>query len=230
MIAHYQARTGARRSGGVSIIPDTANRAGTGEARLRRVVLEDANGIPVEHLHLGQPLRVKGTWEVLKPIPDACFEVGVSTPDGERISTALSLDQGPPIELEPGWYETSAEITATFLPHEFDLDLAMARPNGTAIDLVERAHGFTVMRSGELGTPSYPWEQVRGYVRPQSRFHEPRRVDPLDQAPAGVSRSNRRPSRSRHETPPASHLAGAGLVDGWQGALKAATVQWGPEL
>ncbi len=187
VIAHYQARTGARSSGHVSIIPENADRVGTGEARLRQVALEDARGNAIDDVHLGQPLRVKATWEVLKPIPDACFEIGISSADGERVVTALSLDEGSPIRLEPGWQELTAEIAVTLLPHEFNLGIAITRPVGKAIDYVERAHGFTALRTDEFGSGGYPWEQVRGYVRPASHFAEPRRIEPPDFRPAEVA-------------------------------------------
>jgi lipopolysaccharide transport system ATP-binding protein len=191
----YLARTGARASGGISVIPETADRIGSGEARLRRVVLEDREGQLIDSVHLGEPFRVRATFEVLEPISDALFDVSIVNADGVQIATAQSIDFGrPPADLSPGWHEVSAELSVTLLPHEFNVGVGMHRMTGPTIDSVERAHSLRVLHVDRSGEDRYPWPEAAAYIRPESRFADPRPVPPpaselsdldLESVPAG---------------------------------------------
>src|SRR5207247_484364 len=98
-------------------ISDEATRIGTGEARLVRVALHDRQGRPLKHAFLGQPVTVVLTAHVSRAIPDAVFEVGISTVDGVRVTTSFSTDGNrPPYELEPGLVSISLDLELILLP------------------------------------------------------------------------------------------------------------------
>jgi lipopolysaccharide transport system ATP-binding protein len=175
----YLARTGARASGGISVIPETADRIGSGEAHLRRVVLEDREGQQIDSVHLGEPFRVRATFEVLEPISDALFDISILNADGTQLATAQSIDFGrPPADLSPGWHEVSAEISVTLLPHEYNLAVGIYRMTGPVIDWVERAHRLRSLHVDRSGEDRYPWPEASAYIRPESRFADPRPVPP----------------------------------------------------
>jgi homopolymeric O-antigen transport system ATP-binding protein len=116
----YLATTGARPSGGVSVIPDTADRIGSGEALLRRVALENTAGELIDEVHLGEPFRVRATFEVFEHLSEVLFDVSILNSEGVQLATAQSIDFGhPPVDLTPGWHEVSAELSMTLLPHQF---------------------------------------------------------------------------------------------------------------
>ena len=91
-------------------------------------------------MHLGEPVTVTATVEVLETIPDAVFEFGLSTADGVRVATLHNIDEGrPPAALEPGRHEVRAELDLTLIPGEYALDLGLSRQaRGATVDLVER--------------------------------------------------------------------------------------------
>jgi lipopolysaccharide transport system ATP-binding protein len=195
VVESYMAITRPGSGGGVTTIPDDVDRIGSGEARLRRVVLHDAAGNPIDTVAFGQPLRVTATYEVLQPLTGICFEVGVFSAEGTKFATAQSVDRGRPwLDLSAGWYEVSAEISLDLLPHEFHLGLAINRMTGATIDWVERAQSFTVSNDPSA-EDRYQWpEGETAYVRPESRFGDPRPVPPpgsrapdldLESVPAG---------------------------------------------
>jgi lipopolysaccharide transport system ATP-binding protein len=195
VVERYMAITRPGSGGGVATIPENVDRVGSGEARLRRVVLHDAARNPVDTVGFGQPLRVTATYEVLAPLADVYFEVGIFSADGTRFATAQSVDCGrPSLDVSDGWCEVSAEISLDLLPHEFHLGLGVHRMTGATIDTVERALSFTVSNDSS-GGDRYQWpEGETAYVRPESRFDEPRLVPPpglrgsgfdLESAPAG---------------------------------------------
>jgi lipopolysaccharide transport system ATP-binding protein len=194
VVESYMATTRPGSGGGVTTIADTADRIGTAEARLRRVVLHDAGGNPVDTVAFGQPLRVTATYEVLEPLGDVCFEVGVFSADGTKFATAQSVDRGRPwLDVAAGWYEVTAEVSLDLLPHEYHLGLGIHRMTGATVDWVERAQSFTV--SNDSGDDRYQWpEGETAYMRPESRFDDPRPVPPpgsrapdpdLESVPAG---------------------------------------------
>ena len=186
IVDKYLLQSGVRRGGGVSTIPIEIQRVGSGEARLREVALLGADGNPIENVHLGEPLRVKATYEVFEPVTDLSIEIAVTNTAGELIATAQSIDRGrPPTDLMPGWCELTAELSVALLPHEFSLALGLHRTSGSSVDFVEQAHTFTALSMDKSGNDRYPWPGPRGYVRPESRFEEPRPVPPPESAAPG---------------------------------------------
>jgi lipopolysaccharide transport system ATP-binding protein len=181
----YLARTGARASGGVSVIPEGADRMGTGEARVRRVVIEDTEGKPLDEVHLGERFRVTVTFEVLQPIHDAVFDVSILSSEGVQLVTAQSIDFGRAArDLSPGWHEVSAELSVTLLPHEYNIGVGIHRTTGATIDFVDRAHRLRALHADRSGQDRYQWPEASGFVRPDSHFEEPRKVAEPESGPA----------------------------------------------
>lgn len=159
-------------------VPESEARMGTGQAYLRRVRITDTGGKHVERVLLGQAFRVTCLYEVREPLAEVVIELGVSTPDGMRVATALSSDGGaPPIRLETGMHEITVELDLTLLPHpQYVIDAAMHLMSGLTIDWVERAAQLSALNVAERGGDSYPWSTVRGYVRPAARWFGPEKL------------------------------------------------------
>jgi lipopolysaccharide transport system ATP-binding protein len=153
---------------------------GSGQALLRKVKVTNDSGEHVEQVYLGQPFRVTATYDVRERLEDVVMEIGVSTPDGVRLVTALSTDNGKPsMVLEPGLQDITAEFTVTLLPHpQYVVDVAMHQLSGLTIDWVERAAQFSALNVAEHGADSYPWQTIRGYVRPGAEWFAPEAVKP----------------------------------------------------
>ena len=156
-------------------VAESAARIGTGDAFLRQVRITDDSGKHIERVFLGQPFRVTCLYEVRKRLTDVVLEVGISTPDGIRLATALSSDGGGPLmQLEPGMHEITAELDLALLPHpQYVVDVAMHLLSGLTVDWVERAVQFAALNVAERGADTYPWHTVRGYVRPKARWFAP---------------------------------------------------------
>jgi homopolymeric O-antigen transport system ATP-binding protein len=161
-------------------IPPSASRIGSGQARAQRVRVTNTAGEPVERVYLGQPFRIAVQYEVSEPLRDVVIEVGISTPDGIRIGTVLSTDDGgAALRLHPGTQEVAVELEVTLLPHpQYVVDIAMHQLSGLTIDWVERAAQFSALNVAEQGSDSYPWHTVRGYIRLRSRWFAPDPVKP----------------------------------------------------
>ncbi|MBA3514345.1 MAG: ABC transporter ATP-binding protein [Pyrinomonadaceae bacterium] len=156
------------------IIPDDAPRLGTREAKFRAVQLTDVAGRIVSQLYLGQPFRVELTFDVLKEISGAVFEVDIATLDGAPVTFTSSLDGGnPPVRLPKGRHTITLEIDVVLMPRQYTFLVALGHLDGTTIDWIERVLDFTVLRVAQSGDDSYRWTSVRGYVRPRARWHAP---------------------------------------------------------
>jgi lipopolysaccharide transport system ATP-binding protein len=181
VIADYLARALPEQSAGRSLIAADAARVGTGEAKLREVGLTRDTGEPLEALHLEQPFRITAVFDVAEAIDDAIIEIGVSSLGGDRVATAQTSDRGAPLlRFPPGLQEISADFDVTMLPGEFAVDVAIHRQNGLTIDHVQNALRFSALNAAEHGTDHYPWNHVRGYVRPRVRWSGVRSADSLD--------------------------------------------------
>jgi lipopolysaccharide transport system ATP-binding protein len=172
VIARYMSAALPDQSSGRVEVPEEAPRLGTGEARLRRVRLTTLDDRPLGAVHLDQ----------------AVFEVGVATYAGDRVVTANSVDrEAPPVPLEAGRREVSVELDPLLLPGEFAIDVGVHRPDGTTVDYVQGAARLTALNAAEHGEDHYPWNAVRGYVRPRAVWSEVRSAvaDPLPDRSGG---------------------------------------------
>lgn len=122
-------------------VPAGAHRTGDRRAQLVRVRMSGLDGVPLETVSEGAAFRISCTFEIHEPIPDAIFELGLATVEGQRMATAYSADGGlEPVALEPGTYEIGADLPAEVFAGEYLVQAGMLRAgDGEAVDLVERA-------------------------------------------------------------------------------------------
>ena len=177
-VSEYLSRGDRDQTGGVAVIPPDADRPpGTGQAMLRRVAMSDNEGRPISKVRMGERFRVGLLFEAAEDVPEAVIELGISIADGQRIATMQNLDQtGTGQQLLAGMNEVEVEIPLTLLPGEYVLDVAMSQPSGTNIDWVLGAFRFTALNEPVPGGTSWPWPDVRGYVRPDASWSEARPV------------------------------------------------------
>lgn len=187
--AEYRRRVDPQQSGGISDISEGVPRMGTGEARLRRVVMRNLEGEITNSFAIGQPFRVALTFEVSEPVQGADVEIGISTPEGERFATAETIDEGyDEVDFPAGLQEITAEIALTMLPRDYVLDVGFHRIRGTSmIDWVERVLSFTVLNVATPGARQFHWAQPRGYVRPATRWST---VSAVTSSPSGSLRGS----------------------------------------
>ena len=158
-------------------VPDDSPRIGSGEARIRRIALQNRRGADVGQLYLGQPFRVVLTIEVERPIAGALVGLGISSLDGTRIASSFSSDGGrSPFDLSVGWHRIAIDVDVTLLPRGYTLDCTIVRSSGHDIDSVDRVLDFSALGIAESGNDSYRWNTVRGFVRPASVWHDAERI------------------------------------------------------
>jgi lipopolysaccharide transport system ATP-binding protein len=188
VIATYMASAASSQHVGLTEVPDEAPRMGTAEARLRRVGLTRVDGSAVAALHLDERFRVNAEFEVFEDVSEAVFELGVSTLAGDRVVTSNSTDRELlPMPLGEGRRAVAVDLDAALLPGEFVIDVAVHRPNGTTIDFVQGALRFSVLNAAEEGHDHYPWNVVRGQVRPRAVWSDVRTPsgDPVEDGTRG---------------------------------------------
>ena len=145
---------------------------GTGEARFQRVRVTDRDGMPIPELYLGQPFSVSLDVEVKSAIPDAVFEVDISTLDGTYITTSFSVDNAqPPMALTPGRHRVVLDLDLTLIPGQYSLDLGLHHTGAPwTIDFLRRTLDFHALNVSQSGGDRYLYEARRGFVRPVGRW------------------------------------------------------------
>ncbi len=177
-VAEYLSRGGPTQTDGVAVISPGAERIpGTGEAMLRRVAVINPEGHQISSVRLGEPFRVSLLFEAARAIEKAVIGLVISTPDGQAIATMQSIDRAEsPLRLAEGMNEVEVEVRLTLLPGEYELEAGIALLDGTTVDWVQRAFRLTSLNEPVPGEASWPWSQVRGYVRPDSTWSPARPV------------------------------------------------------
>jgi len=175
--------TGGSDSCETGVIPEDVHRIGTGTARIRSVALLGREGRPTKQLRIGEPFRVEIALAVDEALTDGVVEIDISSLDGVYGVTAFSTDQEEQlVTLGLGEWTVAADLGVSLLPGRYTIDLALHHRGAPyTIDFVRRTLDFDVGNVGEGGAAPYPFEIKRGFVRPESRWHEPTRT-------SGVSR------------------------------------------
>jgi lipopolysaccharide transport system ATP-binding protein len=163
--------SGGTDMGKTGIIPEDAprHRDAPGEALFRSVRMTDRAGNPTTQLYYGQPFRVHFVCDLLKDVPDAHFEVSISTQDGVQVTSGTTWDRGP-LLFATGRHEMSVDFDLPLLPRGYTIDVGVHHQNGATADMVCRALDFDVLRVAESGSNHYPWPRSRGFVRAEGRW------------------------------------------------------------
>lgn len=171
VIASYLRAAGATQAGGEADVRDDVPRIGTGAVKLTRARLIGGSGIQASRIALGEPIALELTFEALEPIDDGVVEIGFTSSSGVRVATVQSIDPaGDLIELTPGAHQIRADLDMTLLPGEYYVDVALHRLAGLTLDMVERVLTVSAMNTTFDDSHHYPWNEVRGSVRPPSRW------------------------------------------------------------
>jgi lipopolysaccharide transport system ATP-binding protein len=153
------------------VIPEDAIRIGTGQARVRTISVCDSCGSRTPQLRLGQPFQIAIRLSVLRAVRDTILELGISTMDGLRLVTMHSTDDGSTLlDFDPGVHELVVDVDAVLLPRDYVVDVGISFSSGVTLDWVERAISFTVINVVDGETAPYRPAQVRGFVRPPTRW------------------------------------------------------------
>jgi energy-coupling factor transporter ATP-binding protein EcfA2 len=160
-------------------IPEDIPRVGHGDVRLRHVELLGRTDEPLTYARLGQPVTVVIGLESTRRV-EVLMEIGISSLDGTRATTAFNTDEGQPaMVLEPGHTRVTVELDPFLLPGHYALDLGVHNAGvGGTLDFIERIRDFEVLNLDDEGRDRYPLGRVRGYVRAPARWSEP---EPLDE-------------------------------------------------
>jgi hypothetical protein len=184
VVTEYLRRAGPEQSDGVAVISsDTVRERGTEEAMLRRVTMTDDEGRRTSSVRLGQPFQVTMVFEATRDLDECIVELGISTPDGQRVATMENIDRAwRPLRLIQGLNEVEVEVGLTLLPGEYALDVGIHDVRGVTSDEVPGAFRFTALNVPVEGQESWPWPNVQGFVRPESSWSEARalRGPPVD--------------------------------------------------
>ena len=121
------------------LVAENVPRTGSGEARLRRVMLRDQSVEAVSQVYLGDPFSVDMTFEVMQPIRDVIVTVGISSLDGVRVATSFNVDGGREAwHFEPGLHRIVLDLEMVLLPRRYTLDVAIVHSSGYEIDYVQQ--------------------------------------------------------------------------------------------
>jgi lipopolysaccharide transport system ATP-binding protein len=162
-----------------------------GQAYFRSVRLTDLDSNQLGQLYFGQGFRIQFVCDVLKDIPDAHFEVSISTNDGTQVTYSTTMDSGRgSVYLARGRHEIICEPDVVLLPRDYAIDLGLHQKSGATADFVQRVLDFTVLRAAKNGDDHFYWPRSRGFVRPRSAwdFKVTTEGDPNNLHSAGVRR------------------------------------------
>ena len=179
VIEHYLGLATAPSSSGV--IAEDAVRSGTGEARFRRAEVLTGGNQSATELYFGQRFRVRMTLEVMQAVNSVVAGVVIAALDGTEVACAFSTDRGGlAYSLSPGWHCIEVDLDLTLVHRTYTVTLCLNRTDGYDVDWVRQTVSFAVLNVAETGNDASPWLALHGYVRPQSSWHAPEPIEPIE--------------------------------------------------
>ena len=170
VIASYISSGGSAIGGEVELAEDIG-RVGSGVVRVRRIALLDGEDTPTESLHLGEDINLRIELAAEREVSDLVVEVGINAADGTRVATVQNIDRGgAPFSIRAGRSELSVTLSADLLPGEFTLDVGLNLTSGLTVDLAQQVLPFKGLQASEDGRDVWPWNVVRGSVRPAAAW------------------------------------------------------------
>jgi lipopolysaccharide transport system ATP-binding protein len=174
VIAEHMREAAPDSRDGVAVVPASAKRGGSAEALLERITLRDSLGRPADRLHLGERFAVELDYDVREAVPGAVVELGIAGPDGHTVATAMNTDGGHAAAPMPaGRFTAKVELDVGMMPGDYALNVILHHDGGGVIDWIETVLRFTVGDVAADGGETFPWAQVRGSIRPSSRWTFP---------------------------------------------------------
>jgi lipopolysaccharide transport system ATP-binding protein len=169
--AMSEAPVGSRRK--------AAPQPGTGVAWVIEAKLLNSLGEEADQLYFSESFKLQAVIEAETAMNDAILEIGITTSDGVRVATLANTDgKGRHLVLEPGVQNVEVDIDIALLPRpDYAIDMTIHRSaSGFIVDTAERILSFSVINVARDSSDHYPWDQVRGYVRPKARWSAAQRA------------------------------------------------------
>lgn len=133
---------------GTEEVEGGGRRFGSGEARITRIDLLDAEGAPIHRADIGQDVTIRMHYQCDEEIEGAVFGASIDTADGVVVWGLHGLDAGfVPKVLPVGEGHVDLRIPRLMLrPNEYVISAAIQPPHLTSvIDALQKARTFEVM-------------------------------------------------------------------------------------
>ena len=153
-------------------IPEDLSVINTGQAKFRKIKLEDDEQRMMEECYYNSPMRFSGELDVKKELKDVIMEIRIKTKDDLTIAyTNNDYNSSGMLTFSPGIQEFSLEMENHLQPGMYTVTLGIHHSDGRTIDLVENVYDFQVLNVGKGGAVGlkYPWPQ--GYTRAHSNWN-----------------------------------------------------------
>ncbi len=141
-------------------------RWGSGEARIERIELLDADGTPTSKVHTGEPVTFRFHYEAHEPIAKPVFGLGLHTVDGLHVTAPNTREAGLAVDHIDGSGTVDLVVDRLMLlPGTYDVSAALADHAALHFyDYRHRAHRFDV-------GPGTPHETYGGVVSLGGHWH-----------------------------------------------------------
>ncbi len=156
------------------LIPDDFPRTyNNGQGFFRNVLLTDLDNHTVARLAFAQPFKIKLEFEAVSEIIGASINLNIATTLGQSVAFTMEKQKGEYLarNFKPGMHQVEVQVFTRFLPGRYSLTFGMNyHSNGVTIDWVENVYFFEVDKLGFNKGASYPFDDVHGYVEPDSNW------------------------------------------------------------
>ena len=142
-----------------------------GEAYFRNILVKDLQNNKIQKLAFSQPFKVVIELESLVDLKNAMINVNIGTSLGQPIIYAIDKHNGTYIarDLNTGNHIYEIEFNIKLLPGNYSFTLGLNYlANGVTIDWVENVYFIEVDKVGYNQTENYPWDDVHGYIEPNT--------------------------------------------------------------
>lgn len=144
-----------------------------GEAFFRNILVKNLSGEVINSLGFNEPFKVVMEFEALKNLKNVILNINMGTTLGQPILYTVEKENGAYASknFDKGIHKVEVEFNTRILPGNYSFTLGLNYiANGITIDWVENVYFITVDKVGYNNQESYPWDQVHGYIEPDTKW------------------------------------------------------------
>ncbi|MDZ4665852.1 MAG: ABC transporter ATP-binding protein [Bacteroidota bacterium] len=155
------------------IPPDFYRLYTNGEAFFRKILITDLEGNVIDRLAFNQSFKVVVELEAMQDLKNVMININIGTTLGQPILYAVEKDNSSYVgrNISKGSHTVEAVFNVRLLPGKYSFTLGVNYlANGNTIDWVENVYFISVDKIGYNKNEVYPWDDVHGFVEPDSKW------------------------------------------------------------
>jgi len=162
-INHYLTDNSVEAMEGEVSFPKAAERYGTGEVLIEKIRIINSDGSTTSKICFRESFSIEIYAQVISNLPQCVIFLSITDSNDSFAALSYTCDTHPEFNAERGMIKFVFNCKGTLLPGDYYVVPCVSNMQ-RAIDQIQRAIKFKVIRAAVVGEKSFPLPEVRGHT------------------------------------------------------------------